>query len=50
MLDVCNSLYYSAPKLERGYNLVECHKTQILLMLPASKIEADSMRKQRETG
>lgn len=50
MVDVCHSLHYSAPKLERGYNLMECHKTQVLLMLSASKIEADSMRKESETG
>lgn len=44
MLDVPNSLQYSALKLERGYN--KCHKTKVLVQ----KIEVDSMRKKSETG
>lgn len=46
MLDVHNSLQYSAPKLERGYSLMKCHKTQV----PVPKIEVDNMRKESETS
>lgn len=46
MLDFHNCLQYSALKLGRGYNLMKCHKTQVLL----SKIEVNSMRKESESG
>lgn len=46
--NVSRTLYdqYPAPKLQGGYNLTKCHKTQVLV----PNLEVDSMRKESERG